>query len=290
MPDSNDIPLVQSPARRRLLTAAASVGVLMLFPGLPALATGSSTSAKAGLQLYTVRGLMQQSVADTLSLVAGIGYREVEFAGYFGKSAKEIKALLDSNGLFAPSVHVSLEQLRHQLPAIIHDASTIGHRYLVLPWLSEAQRGDNIDSYKKLAHELNGFAKPIRDAGLQLCYHNHDFELLPVKGGLPYDVLLSETDAELVKMELDLFWAIKAGADPLQLFARHPGRFPLLHIKDMATDGSMADVGRGVIDFKPILAQAAEAGVRHLFVEHDNPVNRVETISQGYKALNALLN
>ncbi len=290
MPDINHTAIVQNPARRRLLNRAASAAALMLLPGLPALARDSRNNAKAGLQLYTVRELMQQSVADTLTLVAGIGYQEVEFAGYFGKSAAEIKALLDSNGLLAPSVHVSLQQLRSELPAVINDAKTIGHRYIVLPWLSEEQRGDGIDSYKKLAGELNGFAKPIRDAGLQLCYHNHDFELIPVKGGLPYAVLLGETDADLVKMELDVFWAIKAGVEPLQLFARYPGRFPLLHIKDMTKDGSMADVGRGVIDFKPIFAQAAKAGVQHQFVEHDNPLNQIETLSQGYKALTALLN
>lgn len=292
---SNTATTLANPARRRLLGGAITgAAALTLLGGMPALAGAAENKAstgkgKTGLQLYTVRDLMEKSVEDTLKLVAGIGYQEVEFAGYFGKTPAQIKALLDGNGLAAPSVHVPLEALRANLANVIKDAKTIGHQYIVLPWLSEEQRGDSVDSYKKLAAELNQFAKPVSDAGLQLCYHNHDFELTPVKGGLPYDVLLGETDADAVKMELDLFWTIKAGVDPLALFKKHPGRFPLLHVKDMAKDGSMVDVGRGVIDFKPIFASAALAGVRHQFVEHDNPANRIETISQGYKALSALL-
>jgi sugar phosphate isomerase/epimerase len=282
-----------SPGRRQFLQHS-SVGlaaVALLGNPFQALAAGQGNSAakKAGLQLYTLRDMMEKNVADTLKLVAGVGYGDVEFAGYFGHSAKDIRALLDANGLAAPSVHVPLEVLRSALPQVIADAKVIGHHYIVLPWLSQEQRGDSVDNYKKLAAELNGFAKPIKDAGLQLAYHNHDFELLPVKGGVPYDVLLGETDKDLVKMELDLFWAVKAGVDPLQLFAANPGRFPLVHVKDMAKDGAMVDVGTGTIDFKAIFAKAELAGIRHQFVEHDNSTNRITTIRQGYQTLSQVL-
>jgi len=284
----------QLQSRRQFLqqSCAGFAAFTLLGNPLQALAAGQPGSAggkKAGLQLYTLRDMMEKSVADTLKLVAGVGYGDVEFAGYFGHSAKDIRKLLDANGLAAPSVHVPLEVLRSALPQVIQDAKAIGHHYIVLPWLSEEQRGDSVDSYKKLAAELNGFAKPIKDAGLQLAYHNHDFELTPVKGGLPYDVLLGETDKDLVKMELDLFWAVKAGVDPLALFAAHPGRFPLVHVKDMAKDGAMVDVGTGTIDFKAIFAKAEQAGIRHQFIEHDNSNNRITTIRQGYQALSQVL-
>ncbi len=284
----------QLQSRRQFLqqSCAGFAAFTLLGNPLQALAAGQPGSAggkKAGLQLYTLRDMMEKSVADTLKLVAGVGYGDVEFAGYFGHSAKDIRKLLDANGLAAPSVHVPLEVLRSALPQVIQDAKAIGHHYIVLPWLSEEQRGDSVDSYKKLAAELNGFAKPIKDAGLQLAYHNHDFELTPVKGGLPYDVLLGETDKDLVKMELDLFWAVKAGVDPLALFAAHPGRFPLVHVKDMAKDGAMVDVGTGIIDFKAIFAKAEQAGIRHQFIEHDNSNNRITTIRQGYQALSQVL-
>lgn len=285
-----------SQSRRQFLQHS-SIGLAaltLLSNPLQALAADASNSAgqnagKVGLQLYTLRDLMEKSVADTLKLVAGVGYREVEFAGYFAHSASDIRKLLDNHGLAAPSVHVPLEVLRSALPQVIKDAKVIGHQYIVLPWLSEEQRGDSVDTYKKLAVELNGFAKPIKDAGLQLAYHNHDFELLPVKGGVPYDVLLGETDQELVKMELDLFWTVKAGVDPLALFAAHPGRFPLVHVKDLAKDGAMVDVGTGTIDFKAIFAKANQAGIRHQFIEHDNSNNRITTIRQGYQALSQVL-
>ena len=277
-----------SMSRRQMLKRCASLTSLMLLPSaIPAFATDNTK--KVGLQLYTVRHLMQQSVRDTLQLIAAIGYLEVEFAGYFDMPTAAIRSILDTHGLTAPSVHVPLQQLRNSLSTVIKDAITMGHQYIVLPWLSQEERGNSIENYKQLAAELNIMAKPIQDAGLQLCYHHHDFELTPLQGQLPYDVLLDETDPRLVQMELDVFWAIKAGANPLQLFNRYPGRFPLLHIKDMTTAGDMADVGTGIIDFSAILAKSSLAGVQHRFVEHDNPTNQIQTISQGYKALNAIL-
>lgn len=291
-------PNLLSPGRRQFLqqSCVGIAALTVLGNPLQALAAGQSNGQgssgavkKTGLQLYTLRDMMEKSVADTLKLVAGVGYGDVEFAGYFGHSAADIRKLLDANGLAAPSVHVPLEVLRSALPQVIKDAKAIGHHYIVLPWLSEEQRGDSVDNYKKLAVELNGFAKPIKDAGLQLAYHNHDFELTQVKGGLPYDVLLGETDPDLVKMELDLFWAVKAGVDPLKLFAANPGRFPLVHVKDMAKDGAMVDVGTGTIDFKAIFAKAEQAGIRHQFIEHDNSSNRITTIRQGYQALSQVL-
>jgi sugar phosphate isomerase/epimerase len=281
-----------SSSRRQFLQLSAAL-ILSGAAGRSAQAAVQSrpaAQAVCGLQLYTLRDLMEKSVADTLALVAGVGYREVEFAGYFGHSAKQIKQWLDQHGLQAPSVHVPLEQLRNNLAKVIDDAKVLDHRYIVLPWLSQEQRGSDISSYQALAAELNRYGETLAAAGLTMAYHNHDFELTPVKGGVPYDVLLQETDAALVKMELDLFWAVKAGVDPRRLFTDHPGRFPCLHIKDMTAQGEMTDVGAGVIDFAALLAAARNSGgSRHFFIEHDNSPNRIRTIRQGYQTLAGLL-
>lgn len=266
------------------IAAGMAVSSLMANP-----AAAKSANNAVGLQLYTLRDMMEKSVSETLNLVAGVGFNEVEFAGYFGHKASDIKTMLHKAGLTAPSVHVPLDDLRHKLSQVISDAKTIGHHYIVLPWLPAEQRGTHINDYKKLAAEMTGFAKEIKAAGLQMAYHNHDFELQPVTGGLPYDVLLGETDPELVKMELDLYWTVKAGFDPIKLFEQHPGRFAMWHVKDMAKDGAITDVGTGTIDFKAIFAKAALAGVKHKFVEHDDSNNRIQTIRQGYQATRALL-
>lgn len=281
--------------RRQFLKISSLLALAGSWPVLQAQAQTLSAVAQnakpqCGLQLYTLRDMMEKSVQDTLALVAGVGYREVEFAGYFGHSTKTIRQWLDSHGLQAPSVHVPLEQLRGNLAKVIDDAKVLGHRYIVLPWLSVEQRGSDISSYQALATELNRYGETLAAAGLTMAYHNHDFELRPVKGGLPYDVLLQETDAALVKMELDLFWAVKAGVDPRQLFTAHPGRFPCLHVKDKTKQGEMTDVGLGVIDFAALLQVArSTGGSQHFFIEHDNSQNRIQTIRQGYQTLAALL-
>jgi len=284
-----------TPSRRQFLKLSSLLALAGSLPLLNAQAQTSMAPTKSakplcGLQLYTLRDMMEKSVQDTLALVAGVGYREVEFAGYFGHSTKQIKQWLDSHGLQAPSVHVPLEQLRSNLARVIDDAIVLGHQFIVLPWLSLEQRGSDISSYQALAAELNRYGETLAAAGLTMAYHNHDFELMPVKGGLPYDVLLKETDATLVKMELDLFWAVKAGVDPRQLFAAHPGRFPCLHIKDKTKQGEMTDVGLGVIDFAALLPAArSTGGSQHFFIEHDNSQNRIQTIRQGYQTLAGLL-
>ena len=143
---------------------------------------------------------------------------------------------------------------------------------MVCAYLSEAERG-NLDHYKYVAEQLNKAGERCQKAGLQLCYHNHDFEFQgPAGSQLPYDLLLTSTDKKLVKMELDLYWITKAGQDPLALFKQHPGRFPLWHVKDMAKtpQKSFTEVGNGSIDFKKIFARADEAGLQYFFVEQDS--------------------
>jgi sugar phosphate isomerase/epimerase len=241
-----------------------------------------------GLQLYTVRDEMKKDVEATIARVAATGYSEVEFAGYFGKSPAEIRAMLDRHGLVAPSAHIGTiepDAWRQALDA----AHVIGHQYVVFPWIP-VERRTGLDSYKKFAAEFNRAAEQARAAGLQFAYHNHDFEFAPVDGKLPYDVLLTETDPKLVQMEMDLYWITKGGQDPLTYFARWPGRFPMVHVKDSKgpPDNKMADVGAGKIDWKRIFAKEQQAGIKHFFVEHDQPGDAFASIRASCEYLKLL--
>ncbi|MBI2614110.1 MAG: sugar phosphate isomerase/epimerase, partial [Gemmatimonadetes bacterium] len=243
---------------------------------LPWLLPAPSTDKldRIGLQLYTVRGEMGKDVERTLARVAEIGYREVEFAGYFNREPKAVRAALDAVGLAAPSAHVPFESLEKAWRKTLDDAGVVGHRYLVVPWIPEEQR-QGADGYRRVGEMFNRAGEEAKKAGIQFGYHNHDFEFPPVEGRVPYDVLLESTDPALVHMELDLYWIRFAGGDPLAYFTRYPGRFALVHVKDMdaTPQHGMVDVGSGVIDFKAIFAQRAQAGIRHFFVEHDNPAS-----------------
>lgn len=243
-----------------------------------------------GLQLYTVRRELEKDFAGTLKKVAAIGYREIEFAGYFNNSPKNIKTLLDANNLTAPSAHISLEDIRGNLDKFIESASIIGHKYLICGYLPAEER-KSLDDYKKLAALFNRAGEKCGKAKIQFGYHNHDFEFASIENAIPYDVLLKETDAKLVKMELDLYWIAKAGRDPLKYFAANPNRFALLHVKDMdaTPKKDFTEVGHGVINFRKIFAQAKKAGIKHYFVEQDEtPASPFESIKTSYNFLRNL--
>ncbi len=272
--------------RRRFMKLSGAVIGASLLPG--SLAFASSQSSVVGLQLYTLRDMMAVSVPATLKLVSAVGYKEVETAGYFEHSPKEFRKMLDGEGLSAPSAHVMLDLFDKSLNEVIDTAKEIGHRYVVIPYLTVEQRGSGIDVYKRLAENCNIYGEACKKVGLKLAYHNHDFEFETRDGQLPYDVLLQDVDADLMAMEMDLYWMAKAKQDPLAYFKRHPGRFKLWHIKDMDKQGAFADVGTGVIDFATIFAHAQQAGVEHKVVERDMTDNLVKTIQQGYQAVSAL--
>ncbi|TYZ06649.1 sugar phosphate isomerase/epimerase [Hymenobacter lutimineralis] len=270
-------------SRRTFVKSAAllSAGVL-LSPELLA-----SSQKGIGLQLYTVRDAMQQDPAATLARVAKLGYTCMEGATYtgnqkfYGMDPAAFAKVLKQNGLKMPSSHYLLgEQENNGQPTqgtILHgwdkavdDAARVGIKYMVCAWLTESERG-NLEHYKLLAERLNKAGERCKKAGIQMAYHNHDFEFAAQNGQLPYDVLLKETDKNLVQMELDLYWATKAGHDPVELFKQNPGRFPLWHVKDMdkTPQQNFTEVGNGSIDFKRIFAQAKLAGLKHFFVEQD---------------------
>ncbi len=255
-------------------------------PAAPAADAAQRSLDRIGVQLYTVRSLMAEDFAGTLEAVAGAGYQEVEFAGYFDRPPAEVEALLEEVGLNAPAAHVSIDALRDDLAGTIATARSVGHRYLVCPWIAEEER--TLAGYRGIAALWNEVGAACREAGLRFGYHNHEFEFEPVDGRVPMDLLLEETDPELVDYELDLYWIRKGGRDPLDYFERYPRRFPLCHVKDMAADGRMVDVGAGEIDFAAIFARSEQAGLEHYFVEHDQPADPLASIAASYDHLEAL--
>ena len=258
-----------------------TMGALAVGAMLPACRPAATTSrlSRIGLQLYTVRDLMKKDVEGTLAAVAGAGYTEVEFAGYFDKSPADIRAMLDRHGLTAPAVHTG-DITPDAWTKALDAAKVVGHEYIVVPWIPEERRKTLAD-WKAVAADFNRAAATAKAAGLQFAYHNHDFEFPLVEGQVPYDVLLAETDPQLVQLEIDLYWITKGGQDPLAYFARWPGRVPLVHVKDSlgAPDHKMVDVGAGTIDWKRIFARSAQAGIKHYFVEHDQPADPIASIT-----------
>jgi sugar phosphate isomerase/epimerase len=256
----------------------------------PKTMNGSSGSRKLdriGIQLYTVRNDMEKDFEGTLSKIAGIGYKEVEFAGYFGHSPADVRAILNRLNITAPSAHGPLSMLTDNWQKTIDDAKVMGHEYLIVAYLNDDQR-KSLDDYRRHADLFNSAGETARKSGIKFGYHNHDFEFKPMEGKLPYDLLLERTDPNLVKLEMDLFWITKGGQSPLTYFSRYPGRIELVHVKDMDASKNMVDVGKGTINWAQIFAERDKAGIRHFFVEHDNPPVPLDSAKASYNYLSAL--
>lgn len=250
---------------------------------------------KIGLELYTVRALLDKDFDGTVARVAKVGYKEVEIAQLFAHlpninpSAKHVREILDSNGLTAPASHIPYSALSPEnLPKVIEASKIIGHDYIVNPSIDRAVLKQP-DGWKRAAETFNRAGEEAKKSGIQLGYHNHVEEFKPLPDGrLPYDVLLAETDPKSVVMEMDLGWAHEAGQDSVAYFEKYPGRFPLVHVKDFTKDRQMVDVGKGEIDWKRILAKSDVAGIKHYFMEFDDPKDPFASIQASYEYLEKL--
>ena len=245
---------------------------------------------RIGLQLYTVRRELESDFDGTLAKVAAIGFHEVEFAGMFDRKPKEVRATLDRLGLEAPSSHIVTQDIRDDWAKTIEDALTLGNRYITCAWLSPEER-KSIDDYKKLVDLFDSAGEVSRRSGLQFCYHNHEFEFEPLEGKIPYQVLLEDTNPDLVKMQMDLYMIIVAGQDPIHYLREHPGRFRMFHVTDMDDTPERSDtsVGKGVINFKRIFESAGLTGDEHFFVEEDeSPGSMLESARFSFEYLRSL--
>jgi len=283
---------IQQNRRNFLKTStAATLGIMAISPfGCSSPAKTDKKSFGAGIQLYSIRDAMAADTPGSLKKVSDMGYKYVELASYsdgkfYGYAPAEFRKMVMDLGMEALSSHTNVEAAGVTLDnarAMADAHAELGIKYCVQPWVEEADR--NIEAYKKMVGDLNEVGRIMKDVGIQLGYHNHNFEFDNIDGIVPYyDLFMPEMDADLVTMEIDLYWVTKAGQDPVEMFSKYPGRFQLFHLKDMSTrqdepyfdvvKDDIAPVGEGVIDFKRILAAKEVAGMKHFFVEDDNQGN-----------------
>lgn len=292
--------MTNAESRRRFLVQSSQLGAAALASTwLAGRASANPLGLPVGIQLYTVNLPMQEDPAGTLRKLREIGYGEVESAGFGSLSAKQFRQLLDDAGLTCPSAHLTFDI--DNLSAAFENAHALGAQYAASGSL-HALAGDSkpaagasrpamsLDEAKRTAEIANRIGAAAKRAGLQYVYHNHDAEFADQGGVIGYDLLLRETDPDLVKFEIDCGWMIFAGRNPIDYFNKHPNRFPMIHVKDFlgshdtgktaggATEMLGAELGRGQIDYRPIFAAAKRAGLRHYFVEQEGPFSRMNQL------------
>lgn len=266
---------------------------------------------KVGIQLFSLPKLLELDFEKAIELLAAMGYKEIEVfgpypfssqsaherwkavtpalgfsgSGYFGKSIREVKVIFEDNGLSAPSAHTDLETLINGMDKLAEAAQILGHEYVTLPAIPGDKR-QTMDDYKKIAETFNKIGENAKKLGLKFAYHNHGYGLKPVDGVVPLEIILDQTDPDLVFFEMDIYWTAAGGADPLAYLDRYSNRYHLLHLKDMkeaktfSGDGSTADqwielfpymttAGDGVLGVDEIVEKALSIGVKHFFVEQD---------------------
>lgn len=257
----------------------------------PVLASAAKLrKSNLGVQIYTVRNILANDPAKVLRDIHAIGYTELEATA--DTLAKNWPAI-EASGLKRVSAHLNTKPTDEQFA----DVKAKGFQYAVVPYIPPDQRG-GVDVMKKLAASLQDSGKRASAHGLQLCYHTHAFEYQPMEGTTPFEILMGETDAALVKLELDIFWAVVAGRDPVEILGKHKGRVPLIHLKDEARGMLSAtqynekvpkelfkEVGSGSLDIPAVLKAANEAGVQHYFVEQDQSPDAMASLRSSYAYL-----
>ncbi len=274
---------------------------------IPSFFTGQVNSV--GIQLFSIPKLMEKDTEGTLRQLAELGYREIEFygpydfsaqstkdgwnqitgalgfsaSGYYGKTPKEMAAILKKYNLSSPSMHIDLVTLEKHLDETAEAANQMGTKYVVIP---SAETQPDLDGYKRQADQFNSLGEKIHGKGLQFCYHNHGNGIVPIDGISPLEMIIERTDPKYVTYEMDIYWTIAGGADPVTLFEKYKGRYKLMHIKDMTKkvrfsgDGGnpqewmslfpyLEDAGSGVLDIPSILKAAKKSGVDHFIIERD---------------------
>lgn len=302
--------------RRLFIKQSSAAALAAMLLGNKAFAGSRPQGITAGIQLFTFFGVIDKDVPGTLKLIADIGYKEIESAyglkgGYYGMKPKEFSALVSSFGMSWQSQHVigaplklpkgakmpvgadgkllplpKLKTLKENMQELVDELAEGGVPYMgcaTIPHTTLAEVKESITI-------LNKTGEACKKAGITFCYHNHDGEFKNVEGKVPYDLFLAETDPGNVKMELDLCWATKAGVDVPALFKKHPGRFPLWHTKDLSADKTKpVPVGEGIVPFKEIFAAKEVAGMKHYFVEHDQPADPVASATTSFNNLKKIV-
>lgn len=247
------------------------------------------------LQLYSVRDELEADFEGTVKKVKELGYDGVEFAGLYGKSAAEVKAILKEVGLVPVSAHVSLDELLSDTAAVVATYKEIGCEYIAVPYLPEDRR-PGTEGFARTIEDIKNIADECIKQGIQLLYHNHDFEFAKLDGKYALDILYSEVTADRLQTEIDTCWVGVAGEDPSAYVLKYSGRAPVVHLKDYYMQGrekpkklyeligieddseteseetfGFRPVGYGVQDMPSILDASVKAGAKWVVVEQDRP-------------------
>lgn len=264
---------------------------LSLSTGLALTGSGlaqPSTTWRAGLQLYTVRDPLHADLDGTLRRVVDIGYREVELPGSDSATLHALHERLKRYKLDVPSLHAGYDQLRSDPDAALADAVGLGASFVVCPSIDADDRR-TADDWKRVCQTLNRVGRAFERRNVGLAYHNHDFEFVRFADGTtPFDLMIRETDPAAVRLELDVFWVARGGLDPVRCLKDHADRIALVHLKDMAADGSITEVGAGILPIEEIVRSALAAGAKHLFVEQDDPADPLRSIRSSLQFLERL--
>lgn len=305
---------MQQLSRRRFLVQGSAAALAVTAAALPRQMLAEPKERPLGIQLYMVDQPLQEDVAGTLKKIREIGYKEVESSGFAHLTAKQFRGALDNAALKCHSSHLPFETT--DLGPIFEDANILGAHYAIssLLRLGAAGNGDSdsaidpskwtLEEFRKLAAKMNRIGSKARQAGLQYAYHNHNFEFRKHENGaIGYDILLRETDPQLVKFELDCGWMAASGYSPVDYFKRYPDRYRLIHVKDFmlsdpagtspgdVTAAHGTELGRGSIPYKPILTAAKTAGVEYYYVEQEPPYvgkTPIEAAKADYDYLHSL--
>jgi sugar phosphate isomerase/epimerase len=318
--------------RRRFIktSASAAAGSMLATSSLMAAIGNPSKISNIGLQIWSVAKILGQDFTGTLQLLKKNGYKQLELfgpypfstqkdqdswkaitpmlgfaqSGYFNHSAKELKTILDDNGMNSPGMHVGLDTLRNKLGETAEAAHTLGQQYAGLAAIPEEER-QTLDGYKRMADEFNKIGAKAKQLGIRFYYHNHGYGFKEMEGKIPFDVILERTDPSLVFLEMDLYWTTAAGADPVKYLDANPGRYKMMHVKDMTKavrfsgDGGnpkqwielfpyITDAGSGILDLKTILSHAKKSGLEHFILENDVMTNPAASLAKGYQFLSSL--
>lgn len=287
---------MSSSSRRDFLRggAFAALGLALPFKGKSSLIESFAASKKLnafGLQLWTVKEDMARDVKDTLKKVASYGYKQIEsFEGksgmFWGMSNKDFSKYLDGLGTRIISSHCNISTDFEKKAA---EAAEIGMKYLICPYKGPQK---SIDQFKKFADEFNKAGEICKKNGIRFAYHNHDYSFKPVDGQLPQEVMMNNTDKDLVDFEMDIYWVVAAGESPEAWFKKHPNRFRLCHVKDYAKTANgheSVQLGKGTIDFHSILKAGTANGLRNYIVEQEaftgsNPLDSAAADAKYMKA------
>jgi len=279
---------------RRQFISTLGLTAIGLTTGIPtwAMPKKADRLEKIGFISGIVDNFIKDDWKGTLEKLAKQGYSEIECGNYFGESYSEFKAVCKSLGMNSFAGGSSMADMLKDPAKNIAEALEMGKEYWVCywPWLSDA-KNITADEAKTAADNLNKLGQACKKAGIKFCWHNHNWEFeKATPEGLPFDILMKNTDPKTVKTELDIYWVQKGGGDTLQCLKKYPGRFEILHVKDMDTtsEKSFACPGSGIIDFRPIFREAWDQGVRHYIVEKDGETNGIECLQSSAKYLKNL--